>query len=378
MELKLVRTIISKVFPSCAEVVREIDNVPPDQQFLVIPGKNNDLRWIVPRNCKLGLPVLKQWRAYDIASRAKWSLLLAAYRAGQLPKIPGIITFGVVERKFSDNLERLGFNIDERSAPVVYIGTPGPRRKAVATIMGAQSLSPLGVAKFPIGSLAKTKILREAAVLKQLEVEKPGLAPKLFFLDNQNGVSVQEMVSGAPVGRRLTRAHVELLVDMRVENTQTTLKEKTAKLISRIESTPGIDNEIMKRLTRFQGMMNDSSVFSQVWTHGDFAPWNLKWVQNEKLFPLDWEDSISNSIPMYDLFHYFYKQSHVFKDAGNVIKYVKKNSLIAEYMRKMDIPNIGPEKMALFYLISDFLIQLESEEFGYANFLKKQLLDIVR
>ncbi len=133
MESDLIAKIIDKVFPTGSLPAWNADDVPPQERFWVIPGKRGP-RWIIPRTPLVGWPALRQWRPYDLSSRLKWAAITTAYRARQLGLMPGVAPIGVAGS--SDlSWEHVGWREDPTPVPVIYVGTPGPTRKAVATLV---------------------------------------------------------------------------------------------------------------------------------------------------------------------------------------------------------------------------------------------------
>ena len=49
-----------------------------------------------------------------------------------------------------------------------------------------------------------------------------------------------------------------------------------------------------------------------VWVHGDFAPWNFRRMDGEKIAVVDWEEASPDSLPLYDLVHFYLIQNFLF------------------------------------------------------------------
>ncbi len=230
MDRGVVGAAIGRLFPGACAVASRPLEVAPERRFWVIPGRRGP-RWIVPQNPRHGWPVLKQWRPYDPLSRQKWALLTAAYRTGNLGHVPGIEAVGVAgEAEWS----RLGWNGGAPPVPAVYIGTPGPARKAVATLVAADNGTPMSVVKAPLGPRAAERVLREAEVLERLAVEKPGMAPRIVCADRKRGVTVQEPIVGRLSGRRLSGGHLGWLERLRGGATETSLATHVGRLRARL------------------------------------------------------------------------------------------------------------------------------------------------
>ena len=302
----IIADVVSKLFPPGSTPIPDAQEIPPQSRFYVIPGRERP-RWIVPWQAKLGLAALSIWRPYRPASRIQWAGVLAAYRAGCLRALPGVTTFGV---EAEGSWSHLGWT-EEPPTPTIYVGTTGPEQKAVCFLTSSGARSPTHVAKAPLGPCAGAAILREAEVLERLADEKPGLAPRVIFIDRDNARAVQETVLGPAGGRRFKPAYLRWLVDLRREGATTSLSAQAARLAVevaglQIESEKAED--VLARLERVDGPHD----LPAVWVHGDFAPWNFRWMDGEKIAVVDWEKASPDGPPLYDLVHFYLIQDFLF------------------------------------------------------------------
>lgn len=310
MDAELIAEIITKVFPAGSELLWKADKVEQKDRFWIIPGKEGP-RWIVPQNSRHGYPVLSQWRPYDLSSRLKWAALMAAYRTGQLGLVPGVGGIGVAPAK---SWEHLGW-IDERSpVSVIYVGTPGPTRKVVVHLVDTSSCKPVAVAKVPIGVQSGRNIIHEADILKSLEEEKPGMAPRIQYIDRTTGISLQDSISGRSSSRTLTQAHIDWLAGLHRTGVETSLKEQSEMLMKRLVQLEGLGEKTCHMLKNHLEQLNDPTLLPAFWVHGDFAPWNLRWVKEGKLVAVDWEEARQTGLPGADLIYFHVIQDFLFCD----------------------------------------------------------------
>ena len=279
-------------------------------------GSHKGLRWIIPHNPKYGLSVLRQWRPYSPISYLKWQLLLVAYRLRLLQRLPGVSAIAIAGVADKD-WRHLGFEA-LCAQPVIYIGTPGPTRKAVVSIIDNGSHRLKGIAKVPLANGAKQKILQEANYLTRLATQKPGLAPQMLYVNSEAGIAVQTALTGKLTGTSLTSAHVDWFEQTHMPNCHTSLHQHVTALYTKIETSCDINTGVRTQLIQALEAIDDAKTLPAVWVHGDFVPWNLKWSGEHKLSAIDWEETYPNGLPLQDLFHFRYIQAHLLKLHTNV------------------------------------------------------------
>ena len=372
----LIAKIIDKVFPPGSSPAWNADDVPPQERFWVIPGKSGP-RWIIPRNPLLGWPALRQWRPYDLSSRLKWAAITTAYRTGQLGMMPDVALMGVAGSSHA-SWEHVGWQLDSVPLPVIYVGTAGPTRKAVATLVDRTRRLPISVAKVPLGPRALGKILREAEILDRLAGEKPELAPSLFFVDRERGVAVQEVVRGWPTGRRLTKRHIEWLAGLRIPGVETSLRKQAGRLAHRLAGTPDVIDEVTRSsLNQILEKLEDTTRLPAVWVHGDFAPWNLKWVGRGKLRAVDWEFAEAGELPGLDVVHYI---CHVNLHHHHGFTSINKlESAVYNALSRLEIPHLCKHTILAglwrYYVVWYLVVLAEHEITGLYG---RSLMGIIR
>jgi Ser/Thr protein kinase RdoA (MazF antagonist) len=87
--------------------------------------------------------------------------------------------------------------------------------------------------------------------------------------------------------------------------------------------TDRLKSKIKILLERLLKECRDSTSLPQIFVHGDFAPWNIKKINNGSLMALDWEMGDPNGLPFYDFFYFFIIQAYLFKDKFNLNRIFK-------------------------------------------------------
>ena len=212
--------VAQRVFAPLLQAVPSGDTT---QQFLVLPG-NGSPRWLLPAGRRKLDSVLAGWSPYRLDSRREWLAVRAANRLGCLSFLPGITTSTVAGFDRID-WTSVGWNSDTPPVPVVYLGTPGPSRKAVIHLIDSASGVCQIVVKVPIHNGARAAILREADVLVSLAAERCTFAPPLLSVDRDRGISAQTVVPGAAGSRRLLPEYLQLLRYLRLPDEITSIPD---------------------------------------------------------------------------------------------------------------------------------------------------------
>src|SRR5271165_43241 len=133
-------------------------------RYVAVSG-NGEARWLLPSSGAKAGPVLANWAPYRWRSRVGWRAVRAADRVGRVHELPGSVELEL-EAARSANWASLGWDGRDEPIAVVYIGTPGPRRKAVVHLVDRASATCRAVVKVPLAEEAKAAILHEAEVLE--------------------------------------------------------------------------------------------------------------------------------------------------------------------------------------------------------------------
>ncbi len=370
MDDSIAPAIVKKVFPKGTELCLNGVADSLRSRFWMIPGKGGEPRWILPHEPEYALPVLNQWRPYDFFSRIKWKCLLAAYRRKSLGCIPGVLPLRV-SVPVKSNWEHLGWSSDGFPVPVIYIGTPGQRRKAVLGLIQPQDRKVASIGKVPLGHSANLAINHEVDILDTLAKEKPGRAPRNLFVDRGKGFATQEFFPGRSSDRFLTESHMTFLADLAVPGETTSLREAAEYLGRQIKACDRIAPETRAVLERVLEEIDDPSPLPVVWEHGDFAPWNIKKATDGSLRAIDWESSSRKGLPLFDMVFFHSMQMFLFGDKELFPKAFREFS--RQYLARLEIQPLLKIKIIKACIARDWLRCHESENLPRAVFLIRML-----
>lgn len=309
----------------------------------VIP-QGNDPRWVVLGDPRSAAPVFRSWRPFKISTRLRWSAVVAASSHDLLARLPGVIrTSSVVDLSYWHSLP--GF--DENWVPVLHIGNPSYTRKITVFFVGRRDHGIKAVAKVPLFSASGQAILNEADVLDQLR--GADYLPACLFRDRQQGIAAQSWLEGAPVSRRLTPAHMELLARFAVPEAIVRVSDQREAVARELDHA-GVpfDREVLARAQQFLDYDAPLPAFIE---HRDFAPWNLKRLGDGRTGAIDWEWAVLRGLPCQDIYRYFYIQDALFNGRGNVWQVLNQQPLVRDYYRRFDLPSGALPALAMHYLL---------------------------
>ncbi len=194
--------------------------------------------------------------------------------------------------------------------PLVYLGTPGPRRKAVVHLIDAASHACELIVKVPLTEDAKAAIEHEAETLFELRELGFEAAPRLVAFDASRCVSSQTVVRGVGCGMTLTREVAELLRSLMRPDETITLREVMPPLEKKLDhfELSTADAGMVRRALE---EVDDASELPAMRIHGDFAPWNIR-LRNGSAVLVDWEDSEPRGLPFHDVYHFVHMTRYLF------------------------------------------------------------------
>jgi hypothetical protein len=332
---ELTKKVVQKIFPAGSEIIENPLEVPPEDRFWIVPGRNGP-RWLIPQEKKYGVSVFQQWRPCNFTSRIKWKILYVAYCTGRLSLIPEVESIGIA-RDSKNVWNHFDWDSESVPIPIIYFGTPCSTHKAVAILVDSIKLQPCLIGKVPLSDLAAESIKREYSILCYLKQNNPGVAPTPFFLDNESGIAVQEAIIGSPVSRTFSGLHWNFLEQLAFSNSATNVIEQSQRLLNLMSETNELNSKTKILLELLLKDCRDSTSLPQIFVHGDFAPWNIKKIENGSLMALDWEMGGPNGLPTYDFFYFFLIQSYLFNDKFNVNRIFK---LLPAYKKKYPLMQI--------------------------------------
>ena len=360
--------ILELIFNAAFEERNFLSDSHKQYTFFTIPGQGN-LRWIVPDDPRLGIPVLSQWRPYKPWSYIKWKFILSLYSNRLLKKIQGIGTLEFTP----DKAHTHNGKSRQRPVPVIYVGTPGPHQKAVATFINPVTGTPENVVKVALKKSAKKNLTREAEILKKLDVlNVPGI-PKIISIEDDGAKTVQTVINGHLTSRKLTKPHIDWLLKLPRFKKTTTFDEQRLMIHevlakNQTKLTEVERNSIIQATAALQG----KNPIPYLIIHGDFAPWNLKWIANDEITAIDWEDSSADGLPLWDLSHFFCIQAHLF-GGPNPFKKIRECPLTALYIKRIGLEQDNIRQLYILYLINKFMGSGLFSTNSYGTFLIQQI-----
>ncbi len=300
-------------------------------------------RWIIFGDCSRAGRILRSWRPYNVSSRLKWSVVVSAASRGLLAKVPGVVT-GLAHVDLTYWRRLLG--LESSSLPVIYIGNPSRTRKA--TLFFVRNDAQIeAVAKVPLVPDASAAIQNEARFLSQIGVVP--FAPKFICDDPANGIAAQAWLEGAPVPRRLTKAHVRLLDSLHVPDVYKRLSKSRASIELKLDEVDlPLTRAVRERAIELLDVDEPLPAFTE---HGDFAPWNLKRLSDGSTAAIDWEWSVHQGLPCQDIFRFFYIQDALFGGGIEVWRTLKRHPLLVAHYRRFSIPEGALIPLAACYLL---------------------------
>lgn len=360
--------ILELIFNAAFEEKKLLSDSHKRYTFFTIPGQGN-LRWIVPDDPRLGIPVLSQWRPYKPWSYIKWKFILSLYSNRWLKKIQGI---GILEFT-PDKAHTPNGKSRQRSVPVIYVGTPGPHQKAVATFINPVTGIPENVMKVALKKSARKNLTREAEMLKKIAEFNVPEIPKIISIEDDGAKTVQTVINGRLTSRKLTKAHIDWLLELPRFKKTTTFDEQRLiihEVLAKNQSklTEVERKSIIQAATALQGKIPIPYLI----IHGDFAPWNLKWIANDEITAIDWEDSSVDGLPLWDLSHFFCIQAHLF-GGPNPFKKIRECPLTALYIKRIGLEQDNLRQLYILYLIKKFMGSGLFSTNSYGTFLIQQI-----
>lgn len=276
--------------------------------FLVV-GSPRAPRWLLPEtDINLDL-VLRNWRPYRWYSRVMWWGTRAMLRH---LKVRGTSALKHAGLNWMAEFDWRSFGWSRRSQPLplIYLGSPGPSRKAVVHLVDPLSGACELIVKVPLTGAAEWWIVHEANVLRTLQTEGVA-APRTVHLDAARGIASQTAIPGCSGGRQFSQPLLRLFQSLQVNGAGVSLAASAATLDQRLRST-SLNGPVSELLSRAIAHMADERPLPAFWVHGDFTPWNIRQQIDGTALLIDWEMAQPNGLPLHDAFHFIHVQRHLF------------------------------------------------------------------
>ena len=327
-------------------------------------------RWIIPSGTNLN-PLLENWSPYRLGSRILWRGILVAQKVGALGLLPQ------VERvKLDDmggiNWQAVGWRDSTPPVPLIYIGTPGPRQKAVVHLVDPASGQCGAVVKIPLQGAGRWAIVRESSVLAALEEECFKIAPRLVYFDDARGVATQQFMAGSSGSRRFLPEYQDLLQSLMLPDEHTTLAGHAAEWRDH-SLWDFMEPPELALLTSAVAEQVDTSSLPACWAHGDFAPWNIRDRQHLPPALIDWEMGERGALPLQDAYHFLHIQQFLF--GGNEKGY---SADLTPFAKRIGVPPWLRRKLEIAYLTRSYFTCMEWGDRWRAESLLKSLATVMR
>jgi len=340
-------------------------------EFLAVPG--DAPRWLFPV-CRGKLDrVLANWSPYRVASRMQWQVIRLARRRGILPVLPGIRK---VQWNHAEGVDwrSFGWRGSGPPVPLIYVGTPGPRQKAVLHLMKAASGDCQAVVKVPLGTEAKDAIVQEACVLAALEDEHYPFSPRLLHLNDSHGIAAQQFLPGRSGGRRFGLEHRDLLASLMLRDETTSLADHA--VVWREQGLSPLtkpDEANFEQMELALAELDDEHPLPACWVHGDFAPWNIRRRADGPPALIDWEEAERNALPLQDAYHFLHLQDFLFgaRPAAHFAE-------VGPFAKALDLAPQQCRKLEIAYLVQAYLKCNARGDQRRAGFLLQTLALVLR
>jgi len=349
--------IAQQVFAQCGEsgAASEI------ARYVAIPG-NEPVRWLLPANGEAIESVLGSWTPYRTRSRMAWAVVRAASRMGELGELPGA---AMIETECAHGVDwrALGWRWDGTPIAAIYVGTPGPRRKAVVHLVEGTTGRCRAVVKVPLNDGARNASLHEAAVLAELEEERRESVPRLLYVDRARGVVTQTFVDGRPGSRKWDAEHSRALRSLLLSGETTSLRAHAERW-----QLEGIGLRLPESVEIAMEEIAADKPVPACWQHGDFAPWNIRRMADGRLALLDWEEARRGGLPLCDAFHFLHVQDFLFGRRPQL-----HTGDVCEAAHSIRISAGAAGKLEMAYLVGAYVTCIRRGNEERARFIEKTM-----
>lgn len=279
----------------------------PPSEFFAVPG--DQPRWLIPACVRNLDPTLAAWLPYRVSSRLKWSAIRAANRMGALRALPNVKIMQLGNPNEID-WRAVGWNRATPPVPLIYVGTRGPRQKAVIHLVDPTSGKCDAIVKVPLCAEATDAIVRDACTLGTLAGEECSCAPRLLHLDRRRGIATQQFLPGKSGSRRFRPEYFALLGSLVLRDGPTNIVEHASSWHEALSSLTHKTNLEFMRTARAE--LCDAHSLPSCWVHGDFAPWNIRQSTRCAAALIDWEEAERGGLPLQDAYHFLHMQDFLF------------------------------------------------------------------
>ena len=276
-----------------------------------------------------------------------------------------------------DNAEQIdwpavGWKRAQPPIPLIYLGTPGPCRKAVVHLVDASSGRCEAIVKIPIAPEAKDAIVREADVLAELAEELYPFSPRLLHLDRERGIATQHFIPGTSGSRRLRPEYFELLRSLVWLDEPVSICQHVANWRQQGLPFLGQDGDF-ELLESALDECCDAHPVPSCRVHGDFSPWNIRRRSRGAAALIDWEESEDVGLPLQDPFHFLHMQDFLFHSRARA-----HSEELVPFAGTLGIEPQLCRKLEIAYLADAYIHCCSRADQQRAEFLRRTLALIIR
>lgn len=278
----------------------------PGMRFVSL-GRAGAARWLVPEGHALGRNAFSGWEPYRLTSRMAWAAMKSALHWPRTRRLlPSRET--AIEWLGELDWQALGWRGPSPPYPLVYLGTPGAKRKAVVHLIDRTTKRCDLIVKVPLTEAARRAIRQEAQTLLELQQAGFTSAPRLVAFDPAAYVSSQTVVPGKRCGLKLSREVWVLLQSLLRPCEATTLRDEMLPLRRAGLGKWGANASLVADAF---DQLDDETELPAARLHGDFAPWNIK-LHNGSAALVDWEEYSPRGLPLHDAYHFMHMTRYLF------------------------------------------------------------------
>ncbi|HUI84627.1 MAG TPA: aminoglycoside phosphotransferase family protein [Candidatus Binatia bacterium] len=252
-------------------------------------------------------------------------------------------------------------------APLIHVGTPGPRQKAVIHLADPASGECDAIVKVPLTPGARDAIIREAAVLEMLAGEGYTCAPHVLRVHCERDLAAQQFLPGMPAQRRPISDYYALLRSLMLHDEYTNIAEQVTAWHEPFHVP---DRQLMASVG---AELADAVRLPACWVHGDFAPWNIRTLPGGQPALIDWEDAARGGLPLHDAWHFLHMQDFLFR--GRPAAHFPD---LGAFGRGLGLSWRQCRKLEIAYLARSYARCVSEGEHRRAEFLHKTLALVLR
>jgi len=248
----------------------------------------------------------------------------------------------------------------------ISLGTPGPYRKPVIQVITSDGKI-LGYVKVGWNEATNKLVRHEVQVLETLAQLSPlsFLIPRVLYNGYWEGRFL--CIQSAPEGTqqesstKLSAIHFDVLKELAAFKVNQIPLQKSnfwITLRQRIEHVPNAyyRGVLKQGIMALESRLERDAFLPFHFRHGDFAPWNTKWVDG-RLFIFDWEYASDEAPPAWDLFHFLVQSMLLLQKlpAGRIYRAFQKGQVswywVESFLKILGLDSEWVKPLLLIYLL---------------------------